>query len=105
MIRFTSPAAGSFSMMDADARRMIELMGHSPGTLGALAADEVAVALHRLRSATEVDRQQLRSATPAPGHRIEDEMEAPVSLSHRAFPLIDMLEKAQDQQKPVLWGM
>ena len=100
MIKFSSPAAADFSMLDEHAQDLLQKMGHSPGTRGALAAEDVAPALQRLRAAV--------AATPAKVEEKEDEMgerQPVVNLHQRAYPLIQMLENAAARGKPVLWGV
>lgn len=109
MIRFKTTAAAEFSMFEADARRLIGLMGHMDTPRGALAAEDVPEALQRLRAGIAANEAELAAA---PHHHPKDELgtdeseqasEAPVSLAHRAYPLIQMLEAAAAEDKPVLW--
>lgn len=108
MLRFSSPAAGDIYMLDAHARRLLEIIGKKPGERGVIVVEDIPAALAALRAAIE----QERSAEAQAGEpdEVEEEpdggrTEQPVRLSQRAFPLIDMLERAQRHGKDVLWGV
>lgn len=105
MIRFSSPAAADVLMLDEHAKRLLELIGKAPQR-GAIAADEIPAALAALRDAIERER---RAAPPADGDEDEDreheDQPPPVDLARRAWPLMEMLEKAQRKGAAVSWGL
>lgn len=110
MIRFKTTAAAEFSMFDADARRLIGLMGHMDTPRGALAAEDVPEALQRLRAGIAANEAELATASQHHPQDEQNEQDAdehagqePVTLAHRAYPLIQMLEAAAAEDKPVLW--
>jgi hypothetical protein len=82
------------------AARLLELMGHSGTVPGALLAADVQAALERLEAAIEADKQ---SPEPEASAQREDG-EPAVSLSHRALPLIELLEAAAKAKCDVMWG-
>lgn len=98
MMHFKTTAAAEFTMFDADGRHMIELMGHIPSAQGALAAEDVPQALQRLRAAM----LQPEPAQDSPGDTDTSQRDH-VSLANRAYPLLQMLEAATAENKPVLW--
>jgi hypothetical protein len=55
--------------------------------------------LRRLEVAIEADRQSPQLEQPAE----EEDGEVPVSLSHRAFPLIELLKAAAKANSNVMW--
>jgi hypothetical protein len=75
-------------------------MGQSGTVPSALSAEEVPVALAKLQSAIdEIER--------LPDEEIsqdEEEDDVPVSLSHRALPLIKMLQTSADDKSYVMWA-
>lgn len=101
MLKFSSPAANDIPMLDAHARVLIEMMGHAPSTRGAIAAADVPAALARLRAAVAAHRETER-AQPA-GRDAEEEEREHVDLKRRAFPVIQLLERAAQAEEPVLW--
>jgi hypothetical protein len=101
LITFRSPAHGDITYLGAVAETLIRLMGHSATVPGALAAEDVPAALQNLR-------QGLRAAAQAPppsANRAgeEDDEEVPVPLTHRALPLVEMLEAAERSREYVMW--
>lgn len=98
LIKFDSEA-GSFSMNGEIATELLKAMGHSGTVPGAILAADVPAALAKLRQA--VDRSPRNAA--ADGKEEEEGRDAPVSLRQRAYPLIDLLARAAEQRKDVLW--
>ena len=98
LIKFSSNAAGSFTMLGQVALALIKMMTNEARQEGALKGSDIDAALNRLRK-----RVQQPGATAAPtgleaGNKAdEEEDEEPVDLSARAFPLIEMLEAASAQ--------
>jgi len=78
---------------------LLRLMGHSGTVPGAILAEDVQSALERLVAAIQVEQQ-----LPGPETSWdEDEDEPDVSLSHRALPLIELLEAAVKTKCNVMW--
>lgn len=104
MIRFTSAAAGRFEMLDAHARDVLGLIEREAGERGAIAAADVPQARDRLRSALAAHTEP-EPATESEGDEAEEQAQRRqhVSLAQRAWPLLDMLERAARKNKPVLW--
>lgn len=99
MIKFRSPHAAEFLMFDDIARRLIKALGSSGEVPGALMAADIPAALTRLKQTLATE-----AATHAAEPRQHDESDEPaVSLSHRAVPLIAMLEAAQAGDSYVMW--
>lgn len=101
MIRFRSRAAADIHMLDAHAYRLLELMGKPRQARGALDVDEIEGALALLRKAVA----QEKTETAPPGDDPEERDEATVDLARRAWPLIEMLERAARRGKAVSWGI
>lgn len=94
MVHFHSRAAGDFSMFEEVALSLLHRMGHSGTVPGAILAEDIPQALQRLRGA-------LQHETPPeepPGGE-----EPAVTLSHRAYPLIKMLEASLAENCEVMW--
>lgn len=101
MVRFSSPATNDITMLDAHARALIEMMGHLPSGRGAIAAEDVPRALQNLRSAIAAYREPERVVPE--GRDAEEEEREHVGLKRRAFPVIELLERAAGAKEPVLW--
>ncbi len=106
MIRFSSPSAGDVQMLQAHAERLIESMGKQAGTRGVITHAEIGGALESLRAAIRKDAAVQTPAVDDSDDPDEKERRAQhVDLGRRAYPLIDMLERASKQGKDVTWGI
>lgn len=110
LIRFSSKAAGELFMFEEHARRIFALIGKEPSARGIVTPEQIPGALAALSAAIAAEEQAIAEAR-AKRQREHDE-EAPtadnpqfVRLAQRAFPLIDMLERAQRKGVDVLWGV
>ena len=99
LVTFSTPVHANITMFGDVALHLLKLMGHSETVPGALLAEDIPAALARLESAVEADR---RSPQPQQWQEEEDG-EAPVSLAHRALPLIDLLRAAAKAKRNVMW--
>ena len=100
LVTFSSPVYADITMFGDVALRLIKLMGHSGTIPGALAAEDVAPALRRLEAAIQADTQ-----SRAPEQELEEgeDGEPVVSLSLRAWPLIQLLKAAAKAESHVMW--
>lgn len=102
LVTFSCKAYADITMFGEVALNMLKLMGHSETVPGAILAEDVPAALERLKGALANMK-----ATPAPkasGKSVdEDEDEPPVSLAHRALPLVELLTAAARQKCDVMW--
>lgn len=99
LIKFDSEV-GSFSMDREIAVELLRAMGHSGTVPGAMLPADIPGALARLRSM--VDKGPASPGKPAAKGEDEDGP-APVSLRQRAYPLVDLLARASEKGKEVLW--
>ena len=96
LVTFSCKAYADITMFGDVAVSLLKMMGHSGTVPGALAAEEVTPALERLRIA-------LAGQTQDEAVTRDDDDEPPVSLAHRAMPLMALLEAAQQAHTHVLW--
>ncbi len=88
LVTFSCPAYADITMFGDVAVRLLILMGHSGTVPSALLAEDVLAALERLEAAVETDKQ-----LPKPKESTKEEDDKPaITLSHRALPVIKMLE-------------
>jgi len=101
-VTFRSTAAGDVTMLRAHALHLLELMGCSGRIPSALGPEDIPAARERLRRAIEGG-----AAPPeAPGHPAgeeEEEEERPVGLAQRAWPLLQLLDAAEQSGEHVTW--
>lgn len=99
LVTFTTNAYADITMFGDVALTMLRMMGHSGTVPGAILAEDVPAALDRLKR--EVGAL---GDAPAPADAaVRDEDEPPVSLKHRALPLIELLTAAAKRKNDVMW--
>ncbi len=101
LVTFHTKAYADITMFGDVAVRLIKMMGLSGTVPSALMAEDVPRALATLKAAVaRADAQE----TAAQGREKKDEeMEPPVSTTHRALPLIDLLQAAAADKRDVMW--
>lgn len=118
-ITFKSQATGDLFMVQAHAESLLKLLGKAPAAKGIIEPKDMPAALETLRAlGDEVAEDEGASA---PERARDDDADADaredgeprepgflgerVSLRLRAWPLIQMLEKAHAADKPIVWGV
>ena len=96
LVTFSCPAYADITMFGDVALQLLKMMGHSGTVPSALSAEDVLPALERLEAAVVVKE---RSAEPEG----DDDDDPPVSISHRALPLIELLKAAAKAECSVMW--
>lgn len=102
LVTFKTEAYANITMFGEVAVTLLRLMGHSGAVPGALLAADVPEALGRLKAAVAEHPQANLDPSPGTGARDESEQRH-VSLSHRALPLIQLLEAATAAKANVMW--
>ncbi len=97
LITFRSKASSNITLFGDTAKCLLKMMGHSGTLPGSLLSPDIPAVLKRLNQALE--------AAPADPHQDTErpEGELPVSLRLRAFPLIELLTAAAQQDCSVTW--
>ena len=99
LVTFSCSAYADITMFGDIAVRLLRLMGHSGTVPGAILAEDVQAARERLVAAIHTEQQ-----LPGPKKSGDEEDGEPVvSLSHRALPLIELLEAAAKAKCNVMW--
>ena len=96
LVTFKTKYYSDITMFGDVALALLRMMEHSPTVPGALLAEEVPQALARLKKA-------LQSAKAVPPMVDQDQQEPPVSITHRALPLIELLAAAASNKSDVMW--
>ena len=96
LVTFTTDAHADITLFGDVALTMLKMMGHSATVPGAILAADVPAALSRLTAAIGAEK----AAPP-----VEDDKDAnePVSMAHRALPLIELLAAAAKAESNVMW--
>jgi len=104
--KFKSQATEDLLMLQAHAQQVLQLIGKDAAHSGILEPRDMPAALATLRDLPEpsapVDEE-------APAPQGEDEQEpAPtdgISLRKRAWPFVQMIERAQAANQAIVWGV
>jgi hypothetical protein len=102
--KFKSKATGDLIMLGAHGDELMRLMGREPAAQGIVQPADMPAALQALQAAIAA-REVAADAAAADGD--EQDVRGPhgVSLRQRAWPLIEMLRRAQAAGEPVVWGV
>ncbi|MBS1247511.1 MAG: hypothetical protein H6R48_300 [Proteobacteria bacterium] len=108
LVTFRTPAYADIMMFGDIAVQLLKLMGHSGTVPGALLAEDIPEALDRLKKAiaaqpAAVPEQEKKDRDNEEEEEEDKETEPPVSLAHRALPLIELLTAAAAARCDVLW--
>jgi hypothetical protein len=100
LVKFSSTATGSITMFGDIATQLIKMLGATGKVPGAMSAEDLPVAIAQLKTQLA---QQASIDSDVQDDDEEDKSKQPISLSSRAMPLIDLLQRASDKQAPVMW--
>ena len=107
-ITFTTKASADITMLDANARQVLGIIGKDFGSRGVITAAEAQAAADRLKAAgASAKAQAAQQGKTADANSGEDDARGgdKVPLHIRALPFVDMLENAAKQNKDILWGV
>ena len=108
LYRFKSRNAGDVIMLEPNGRRMLEIIGKTPGTQGIIEVHQIAAAVAALEGAVaqdEAQRQADADADEARRHGHELQTQEAITLRHRAAPLIEMLRRCEQAGADIVWGV
>ncbi len=101
LYKFKSKAAGDVIMLGPNGDQVLRLIGKEPADKGIIEAAAIGAAITALEAAVAADELAAQSddatARAAPRER--------VSLRQRAWPLVEMMKRAQRAGQPIVWGV
>ncbi len=106
LYKFKSKASGDLIMLEPNGRRMLEIIGKSPGSQGIIEVRQMSAAIAALERAIAEDearRQAEAEDARREGHELQTQ-EA-ITLRHRASPLIEMLRRCEQAAADIVWGV
>ncbi len=101
LVTFSCSTYANITMFGDVATRLLTLMGHSVTVPGAILAEDVPAALQRLQAALAAEARTPEQSTDADDE--DDENDAPVPITRRAVPLIELLQAAAKAESDVMW--
>ncbi|MDE2402603.1 MAG: DUF1840 domain-containing protein [Burkholderiales bacterium] len=102
-LKFKSQAAEDVVMLQVHAQQVLQVIGRDANQPGVLEVKDLPTALALLKGLPDptVQPSDPDDEDDPSLHRPEE----PVSLRHRAWPLIKMVERSLAAQQPVTWGV
>lgn len=106
LITFKSPASGDVIMFEGNGKELLGLMGKDPQEpKGIVTVEQLPHAITALRAAVAADKERPRDR-PDTDEKDDDRKPSDrVSLSQRALPLLELLERSLADEVPVTWGV
>jgi hypothetical protein len=114
LITFKSDASADVLMLGDTAGKLLTLLGKDPDApKGIVTPEQLPAAIAQLKAAIEAERARQSAQTAAARANAEEAdheagrsgMNASVSLAQRAWPLLDLLQRSQAENVPVVWGV
>ena len=105
LYKFKSKNAGDVIMLEANGRKVLEVIGKDAGPTGIILASQMPAAVQALQDAIALEEstQQVADAD-GDGDAGAVHGDAP-GLRQRAMPFIDMLQRNYRAQTDVVWGV
>jgi hypothetical protein len=100
LVKFDSDV-GTLTMFGDAAVQLLKSMGHSGAVPSAILPEDIPAAIERLKAAAAVQPDAAAEASERSAGDPDGEL--PVSLRQRAFPLIELLERAAKRKCEVIW--
>ncbi len=97
LYKFKSKDAGDVIMLEANGRRILEIIGKDAGTKGIILPEQMPAALAALEAAIALEASGDENSGDIPGDGL--------GLHQRALPFIDMLRRNQKSGHEVVWGV
>ena len=104
LYEFKSRATGTITMTESVGKKVLHVIGKTPGPQGIVTVQQLPAAIQALKDAAERDRK----AEEAARHGASDDDEEAkdyVGIHQRVVPLIEMFEDALKAGKDVTWGV
>ncbi|MBC7683461.1 MAG: DUF1840 domain-containing protein [Ferruginibacter sp.] len=100
LYKFKSKTDGDLIMLEANGRKVLEIIGKTPGAKGIILVAEMSAAVNALQAAIALDAAARKAATvEAKVHEMDT-----ISLQQRAKPFMDMLRRCEKENADVTWG-
>ncbi|WP_010107727.1 DUF1840 domain-containing protein [Verminephrobacter aporrectodeae] len=107
LYRFKSRAAAELIMLEPQGRRILAIIGKTPGADGIVTAAQIPAAIAALQAAVAADEE--RPPGPdlpdAPDAAETEERAHTVGLRQRAAPFIELLRRSAAQDADVVWAV
>jgi len=97
LYKFKSKDAGDVIMLEANGRRILEIIGKDAGLKGIILPEQMPAAIAALEAAIALEQSGDEEAGAVPGDGL--------GLHQRALPFLDMLRRNHKSGHEVVWGV
>ncbi len=97
LYKFKSENVGDVIMLEANGRRVLEIIGKQPGPKGILLPEQMPAAIQALQAAIAYEEAEHHESGITAGDGL--------SLRQRALPFIDMLQRNHEAGHEIVWGV
>ncbi len=98
LYKFKSKASGDLIMLEANGRRVLEIIGKEPGPKGIILPEQMPAAVAALQAAITLEESHDKESPDTAPHD-------GLGLRQRALPFIDMLQRNHQAGHEVVWGI
>ena len=109
LFKFKSQAASDLIMLEADARKLLQIMLGDDPAKGIVLAQDIPRCIAALQEAVLQDDAARKRQSEKSGDTHNDETDGvvldTVRLSQRATPMLKLLERSRAEASDVVWGV
>jgi len=105
LYKFKSKTAGDVIMLEANGRRVLEVIGKDAGPTGIILSSQIPAAIQALQDAIALEESTQQAVQTDDDPDSEDVQGDAPGLRQRAMPFIDMLQRNYKAQTDVVWGV
>lgn len=103
---FKSKAAGDLLMTQSVGSELLRVIGKEPAPKGIIEAAAMPAAIEAIdRAIAREEAQPLRPVAEAATESTELSRDEAVTLRQRAWPLVEMMKRAQRENANIVWGV
>jgi len=103
---FKSKAAGDLLMMEPVGSELLRVIGKEPASKGIIETAAMPSAIEAIeRAIAREEALPLQAGTEAATEGIELSRNEVVTLRQRAWPLVEMIKRAQQENENIVWGV
>ncbi len=102
LYKFKSKTTGDLIMLEANGRRILEIIGKAPDTKGIVLVAQMPGAIDSLQAAVATEKAAHIGAS---GEYNGQEKDDSLSLAQRVRPFIDMLKRCHRDGSDMVWGV
>ena len=108
LFKFKSKATGDLIMLEANGRRVLQIIGKEPSATGIVLPEQMPAAIDALQAAIAQEEAAVEAAKLAAKEAGKDANPAAsdaVPLRQRALPFIELLKKCHSANAEIVWGV